>query len=192
MAARGMSAGMLAAIVAGHLRPAIFYEGTFLDSGGAETYLRLWTGLGPKDWDGKTWTGGGQLLGVSPIVESSSLKAVGFEISVSGVKVANIAIATESAQRSRFQAGRVWLALYDAAGAVVADPYLLKRGKFDLIPIRESGDTCTITAKYEDRLNDLQTPNERRWTHDDQQLRSPGDRGFEYVESLQDATFRVS
>lgn len=192
MTARAMTADMLAAIVAGHVNVAVFYEGAFINGSGGTDYLRLWTGVGSIDWNGATWSGGGRLLDISPITESGTLKAVGFDVTITGVLASNVAIAVESGRRSRRQYGKLWLAVFDAAGALVADPYLLKRGKLNKMPISDDAETATITVRYEDRLLGLQRASERRWTHEDQQLRSPGDLGFEYVEALQDQTFQLS
>lgn len=190
MAARDLTASMLAAIQAGNVRPALLYEGTFVNAGtGATEYLRLWTGVGTLSWDGKSWTGGGGLLSISAIGESSRVQAIGFEVSMSGQDTTKVSLALQSVRKNRD--GKLWLALFDAAGAVIADPYLLKRGLFSQIPIRDDGGTATITAVYEDRLDALNIPRELRYTHESQQLRSPGDTGFKKVEALQDATFKL-
>lgn len=187
MAARDLTVAFRAAIIAGHVRPAILYEGEFVDSFEATQYLRLWTGVGPLTWDGKTWTGGGALLRISPIAESSSLQAIGFEVTVPGVQQDKVATGMTAVRKNR--PGTVWLMLFDAAGGIILDPYLLQRGKFDTVPIDESGATCTVTFRYEDRMLDLNTAHERRYTHEDQQQRSPGDMGFSQVELLQDMNF---
>jgi hypothetical protein len=69
---------------------------------------------------------------------------------------------------------------------VIADPYPLRRGRFDVAPIARDGETMTIRARYEDRLIDLERPRERRYTREDQQLRLAGDKGFDQVPELQD------
>jgi hypothetical protein len=188
MTERDLTAGMLSGIQTGNTRPALFYEGEFLASGSPDAqFLRLWTGVGSIVWDSKTWTGGGQLLKISPIAESGRIQAQGFEVTVSGMPSDKISLALQSVQKNR--AGRLWLGLINSAGAVVADPYLLKRGRFEMIPIEDDGTNATITARYTDRLETLQQPRERRYTHEDQQLRAAGDLGFQYVEQLQDSQF---
>jgi hypothetical protein len=71
---------------------------------------------------------------------------------------------------------------------VIADPYPLRRGRFDVAPItRDPGSgTVTIEARYEGPLARLLVPNVRHYTHEDQQLRLAGDKGFDQVEALQD------
>jgi hypothetical protein len=399
MATRDLTAGMTAAVQAGTIRPAILYEGEFDDGAGGSAFVRLWSGIGTLSWNGQSWLGAGNLLGIGEINESTALRANAFEVWLTGVSSSLIAIALTAARKNR--SGKLWLALFNpvaylslpgvsgnyastsdtvansvtgdldcivdvaaddwapavnmvlmakwidavnrsfifrinvggalglvysrdgaetlsvtstvvtgfgagvrrygrftraaASGDVffymstdkiiwtqlgamrpssagglfdnsselrvgayssgvgfwhlagkvyaaemrngingpvvasfdplrygtgaltaqmitgetwtiaqsggtpavivraddvmIADPYLLKRGRFDTIPIDDSGATSRITVRYEDRLAALGIPRERRYTTADQALRAPGDRGFEYVEALQDATF---
>ena len=183
MSARGLTSGMLTAIAAGTVRPAVLFEGVFV-SGGVDQYLRLWTGAGDLSWNGHTWTGSGELLGISPVEEAAEVRAVGFTVTLSGMPSALIANALTNARQGK--AGTLWLALFDATGALIADPYQLQGGRLDFTVIEDNGDTCTIGAQYEPRMVDLEKPRERRYTHEDQQLDYPGDLGFQYVPSLQD------
>lgn len=185
MAERDLSAGMLAAIAEGVVSAAMLIEIEY-ESGGQQ-FLRIWTGVGALSWDGKTWSGGGKVLEVSPMPESRELKAIGFSVKVSGMLSQDISIALQSLRKGR--SGKVWLALFDGAGAIISDPYLAKRGRFSIAPIRDEGSTCTIEARYEDRLSDLSKPKERRYTHEDQQTTNPGDTGFRHVPGLQDRDF---
>lgn len=180
MAARDLTSAMATAIAAGTVRPAIFMEGEFASS----QFVRLWTGVGTYAWNGYGWTGGGQLLAVSAIEETADNKAVGFVVTLSGMPSANISLALQSARQGK--PGKLWLALFNAAGALIVDPYLMRRGRFDVMVIDDAGDTCTIQAQYEDRLIDLERPRGRRYTNADQQIDYPDDLGFEYVPSLQD------
>jgi hypothetical protein len=185
MAERELTAGVLSAIAAGTVRPVIFFEGEYV-SGGAAAFLRLFTGVGQLAWDGKTWTGGRELLGISAIQETTNLQAVGFAVRVSGLDAAKLSIALQSMRKNK--PGRLWLGFFDAAGALIADPYPLRRGRFDIAPIERSGETMTIEARYEDRLVRLEIPNERRYTSEDQQREFPDDKGFDMVPKLVDLT----
>jgi len=183
MASRNLTAPMLAAIAAGTVRPGLLYEGEFV-SGGSPAFLNLWSGVGLLSWDSKTWTGGGQLMGLSPIEESRQMSAVGFTVTLSGMPSSLIATALANVRQGR--PGKLWLALFDAAGAIIADPYPLQSGRLDVSLIEDAGETCTISVQYESRLVDLERARERRWTHEDQQIDHVGDLGFEYVAALQD------
>jgi hypothetical protein len=162
--------------------PVLLYEGTFF-SAGAEVLLNLWSGFGDLVYDGKTWIGGGNLLGVTPVEETTEMRAIGFTVSLNGQSSANISTALQSVRQGK--PGKLWLALLDQAGAVL-DKQILKRGKLDVVVIEDSGADCRISVTYEDVLIDLERPRERKYTHEDQQLDYPGDKGFSAVPMLQD------
>lgn len=189
MATRDLTSGMATAVQAGTVYPAILYEGEFDDGAGGSAFLRLWSGRGTLSWNGFSWTAAGNLIGINGIEESSELRANAFEGWLSGASSALVATALVSARKNR--SGKIWLALFsDAAmSSPIADPYLLKQGRFDTIPIDDSGDTAKITVRYEDRLATLGIARERRYTSADQARRDAADTGFRYVESLQDAQF---
>jgi hypothetical protein len=183
MAERALSASVITAIEAGTICPVIFCELEY-DSGGSPAFLRLFTGVGQITWDSKVWTGGRDLLSISPIRETKNPEAIGFEVVLSGLPSANLALVLSALRKNK--PGRLWLGFLDAAGAVIADPYALRRGRFDIAPISRDGDSMTVRARYEDRLIDLERPRERRYTREDQQLRLAGDKGFDQVPELQD------
>lgn len=187
MASRNLTAGMLAAIAASKVYPALFAEMEFAASGSPDgtEYLRLWTGAGSKAWNGYTWTGAGQMLSISPITESRRVEAIGFTVTLTGLRQLDLERVLNRARQGR--ACTVWLACMDANGTIVVDPYQLQKGKMDYPMTQDSGDTCTISAQFESRLIDLEKARNRRYTHDDQQIDYPGDLGFEFVPSLQDA-----
>jgi hypothetical protein len=180
---------MATAVQAGTVRPALIYEGEFVDGGGLPTFVRLWSGIGTLSWNGQSWLGAGNLLGMSEIRESTGLRANAFEVWLTGVSTSLISTALVSSRKNR--SGKLWLALFNPNDYTtpIADPYLLKKGRFDTIPIDDSGTASRITVRYEDRLATLGIPRERRYTTADQALRLAGDKGFEYVEGLQDSQF---
>jgi hypothetical protein len=185
---RDLSAGMLAAISAGTVRLAILYEGVFV-SGGVDTSVYLWTGIGTLTWDGHAWLAGGILLGISPVEETGETRAVGFEVSLSGMSQTMVSLFLQSVRSGR--RGKLWLALFNAGNwsTPIDAPYPIRSGRFDVGLIEDDGDKCIIVAKYEDRLRDLERPRENRWTKEDQDLLVPGDTGFDSNAALQDAVF---
>jgi hypothetical protein len=52
--------------------------------------------------------------------------------------------------------------------------------------IEEGAETSVIQLSVENRLLDLERARVRRYTSNDQQSRLPGDRGFDFVETIQD------
>lgn len=177
--ARDLTVGASGAAEAGTVRPAFLYEGEF--TGG---FVRLWTGVGPLSWDGKTWQGAGELLGMSEIKQSSRIQADGVQLTLSGMPSSLVSLVSGQARQGKV--GTIWLAFLDAAGAIIPDPYIAFRGRLDVPEVGFDGETAAITINYESRLVDLQRARERRLTNEDQRIDFPDDRGFEYVPSLQE------
>lgn len=175
---RGLTGEALAALTASEVRIALFFEGQF--PGGA---VRLWTGLGPILWNGETWAGAGTLIGVSEIEDGTRVEAAGLAVTLSGVPADLVQTVIAEAQQGL--PGRVWIAFLTADGDIIADPVLAFAGRLDVPEIRDAADSCLITVSYESRLIDLQRAREWRYTHESQQALFPGDRGFEYVTSIQ-------
>lgn len=177
---RSMTAAFEAALLQQDVRPALFFEGQF-----ATGFVRLWTGLGNVDWNGQTWAGAGNLIGISAMEEGADIVARGVSVSLSGVPTSLVSVAIVDAQQGL--PGRMWVALVTPTGAIIADPVQAFVGRLDVPSLADGGDTCTITISYEGRLIDLNTPRELRYTHESQQQLYLGDLGFEYVTSIQDA-----
>jgi hypothetical protein len=180
--ARALSAAMLAAIVTGDLRPVFFYEGEF--TGG---WLRLFSGYGTMSWNGYTWTGDAGMMQITDIQEVSELQAINFTVSLNGEMPAVISAALSQVRRGK--PGSVWLGLLDSSGALLADPFLCFKGRADKPSIIPDPSHATVSVAYESRLIDGARRRERRYTSEDQQIDHPGDLGFDYVPSLQDAVF---
>lgn len=176
---RDVTDDYLAALEAGELCPAIFFEGAF-----ASGWVRVWTGARDITWDGKIWTGAGALIGLGTLEETSEVVASGTTVSLSGVPLELIGLAIEEARQG--SPGRIWLAMLTPEREVIADPVQAFSGRLDVPEIAEDGSSCTITISYESRLIDLNVPRSWRYTHESQQVLHPGDRGFEHVTAIQD------
>lgn len=182
MSGRDVTTAFANAIIAPVVYVALLYEGEF-EMG----VVRLWTGIGPLDWDSKTWTGAGHLLSISPVGENAELRADGFEVKLSGMPSTSLAVALTNLAQGK--PGRVWLAAFTADWQIIPDPYELQAGKLDVMPIDIAADrTATISARYEGEFIDLDTPRNMLYTHEDQQLFHPGDTGFRFMTKLNDAT----
>ena len=109
--ARDLTTAVAAAIAAPSVRPAVFYEGVYTTG-----TLRLWSGIGPIEWNGHTWTGAGQMIGVAPITEVSDIRAVGFSVSLSGEASALISANLSAARQGL--SGKVWLGVFESISYV--------------------------------------------------------------------------
>ena len=80
----------------------------------------------------------------------------------------------------------IWQGLLDAGHQVIADPYSPWAGRMDVMSI-ELGEAATITLTGAHRLADMDRPRGGRCNDADQQSRYPGDKFFEFLESMQNA-----
>lgn len=180
MSVRELGEDLAAAIAADVVYPLLLVE---IDS--ADGFIRVHSGIGDLSWDSKTWTGTGDLGGISAIDESTDVQANGVRFTLSGVPSALLSYALTHAEQGR--AAKVWLACFDAAGEMQGDPYLLFTGLTDVPTIEDSGDTAVIGITAESRLIDLERARVRRYTPEDQKLTDPDDKGFDFVAGLQEA-----
>lgn len=176
---RGLSGPFLAALSSEVLRPAIFFKASF-----ATGDLRLWSGLGEITALSEAYAGAGALLGLSSIDETQDVVASGASVSLSGIPSELVSAALDEVEQGRV--GSLYLGLLDDTGQLVDDPVLLFQGRVDVPEIADDIDTCTITISYESRLIDLTRAQEWRYTDESQKALFAGDRGFEYVTTIQD------
>jgi hypothetical protein len=178
--ARPLTAGVAAASGAPSARVALFAE--FLFDGGP---VRLWSGIGAIAWDGKTWTGAGTLGSVGLIEETSELRATGATFTLSGIPSELVAVALGEPYQGRRCA--LWLAFLDEAWAVIADPIQVFAGRMDTSEITDGGASAAIRINAENRLIDLERAGDvPTYAPEDQKRLFPGDRGLDYVPSLQE------
>jgi len=182
--ARALTAGLEAGTLADWVQPLLLVEMLF-----GSGPVRLWTGIGDFQWSNRTWTGTGTLLGLSPIEETTEVRANGVRLSLSGVPSDVLALALAEPYQNR--PCSIFLAVQNTnTGALIADPYEVFRGRMDTMTIEEGGEDATVAIAAESRLLDLERPRERRYDHQDQQITASGDRFFEYVPSIQDTEIR--
>jgi hypothetical protein len=180
--ARDLEPTLLTALSDTVLRPVFLIELTT----SIET-VRLATGIGSLFWSGSPvneWIGVGDVVGLSPIGETREIRATGIKLTISNISADDVTMALTDAVQGLSL--KVYLAALTDAGAIVVDPFLAFSGLTDEVNMIESGDTCTMEISAESDLLRLQIANESRFTHDFQQIRFPGDLGFEFVEQLQE------
>jgi hypothetical protein len=173
--------------------------------------LRIWTGQGTLSFGGFDWTGAGTLLDVSAIEETSEIAARGATITLSGLPSEVISLALQQPYQGRIC--NIYFGMFSTAasgGSLIlesGDYILLEDGDkilieselvdntdltkifsgfMDEMNIEESSDTSQIELKVENKLIDLERQRVRRYTSAYQKSIYPGDKGFDFVESLQD------
>jgi hypothetical protein len=147
------------------------------------TTLYLWSGMGDVTWGGHTWTGVGSFGGVSGITSSSEIAAERVTLTLSGIDPTLVSVAFNEIRQS--YPVRIYIGFTDADGSVVVTPVLVCAGTTDVPTLNDAGDACTIQLTVETPMVDLQRACGRRYTHDDQQISYPGDKGFQYVPGIQ-------
>tara|TARA_R100001480_G_scaffold224_2_gene656 strand:+ start:255 stop:833 length:579 start_codon:yes stop_codon:yes gene_type:complete len=181
--ARDITTAFKNAIEGSVVRPIIGVELEFSDG-----TLRFWNGYGnltmTAGGSSKTFTGAGDLLGVSEIEESSTLSMSGVTLTLAGIKSSIIATALGANYTNR--KGAIYLGLYDTSSNVIADVYTLFKGNMDVMNIQEGAETCIITLKLESRLITFEKASNRMYTLEDQKVDFPNDIGFEFIPDLQD------
>jgi hypothetical protein len=181
--ARSVTTAFNNAIVSQVVRPLLACELEF-----STGTLRFWNGYGDLTMtaggSSNTFTGLGDLIGVSAISESDQVEAIGATLSLTGIKSSIISAALSANYTNRNAS--IFLGLFDTNKSVISDVYTLFKGKMDIMKIDEGPESATIVLSLENRLIALDRAKERRYTHEDQQLSFSGDKGFEFVPDLQD------
>lgn len=177
--ARDLTAGMATEVAAASLTPILLVEFLF-DSGP----LRLWSGYRDLPWNSVTWTGNGDLLAVSEVVETAETTAQGMTFTLSGVNAAILSLVEGEDCQNRV--ARLYLGALDSGGAVIADPYEARRLLMSHMEDVDDGAGVTVVLFCEDVLADFERPVERRYTNQDQHLDYPDDDFFEFVPDLQE------
>lgn len=180
---RDISPAVVAEIAKPSIHPRFFVELDFLSAP-----VRLWTGLGQFEWDGKTWTGAGDLLGFDEIEEASDGSATTVTLTVSGIP-SNL---TGPIYQDQWQ-GRsayIWFGLLDSSGSIVEEPIMLRQGVMDTLNDADDGKSATFSLAIQTEA--LDQGNNRSWrlTNEIQQEFFPGDKGLEYTVALQKIPLR--
>lgn len=171
---RTLTTAMSNAATASVVRPIFLIKMAF-DS----TTLNIWNGVGDLTFDSATYSGMGDLLGISQIDESSDISARGINVTLTGLKNSFLSLALNEDYQGR--ALTVYLGAFDSTGSLIADPVVVFSGFMDVMTITESGDSSTISLAVENKLIAFERTKERRYTPEDQKIDFPNDRGFEYV-----------
>lgn len=177
--ARTLTAGMITELTAAQLSPVLLIKAEF-DSGN----LCLWSGIGSITYSGDTYLGAGNLLSVSAVTETVNLEANGVTVTVSGIPSSIITTAlTEDYQGRKIS---FYFGCLNTSGALISDPYLLFKGRMDVMDIVSSGETISVAVTAESATIDFRRVKERRFTKEDQQAFYATDKGLEYISQLQD------
>jgi hypothetical protein len=135
-------------------------------------------------WDGRTFLANGWLLPIQGIEQSTDVGNYGFDLALSGISGALISLIL--ANQDRGERGSIWLAFFNASSVLIGDPILLYRGLIDSCEIEDKLENPSASIKLENDLSRFDTSQNYRFADESHKVYYPDDRGFEYVESLED------
>lgn len=177
---RTLTGPMAAEVAKAQIAPVFFVEMDFTSG-----FLRAWNGYGAIEWNGQTWTGGGELMALGQIEETRAIEATSLSLSLSGVPPALVSVAYNDFSQGR--PVKVWLGLMETpTGLVTADPVQIFAGRMDTISDQDDGQSAMISVSAESNLADLDRLRVRYLTDQDQVRLFAPDRSLRYMPSIQD------
>jgi hypothetical protein len=167
--------------------------------------LRMWTGQGTLVLeDGTQWVGLGTLLNISTVEETSEIAVKGAVLTLTGVASETLSLALNQPYQGRVcniyfgtllkgfiqQENDSYILLQDGGRIYLQESSKtlneIFSGYMDQMNISEGADTSTIELTVENKLIDLERARVARFTSAYQKSVYSGDRGLDFVESLQD------
>ena len=134
-------------------------------------------------WDNHLWLGLGVLGVISPIEEGTELQMYGVTLTISGIPLDTLDDAFNTNYQGR--SAKIWLALLGDNSQIINSPILVFSGRMDTMNI-ELGSTAAISISIESKLTDWGRARVLKYTHEDQQLLYPGDKGLEFVSKIEE------
>jgi hypothetical protein len=169
----------IATVIANALDDDVIEPFFAVDLGFDSGTLRLWTGIGTRSINGEDYIGAGNFLQISDMQETAEIQAAGATLTLSGIPSELLSLALTEPYQQR--PARIYFGLVGSE----ADMAEVFTARMDQMTIEEGPETCIIQLTVENVLVDLERPRVLRYTNNDQQSRFPGDRGFEFVETIQ-------
>lgn len=141
--------------------------------------IRLWTGIGEREINGQTYFGTGTLLQMSGLEEQGSLASTVATVTLAAISSSIVALALDEPYQGR--PAKIYFGCTN-----VADVVEVFSGQMNTMTIEDSGEFSKIVLSIDSKLVLLNQANERRYTHESQTARHPGDSFFSFVADLQD------
>ena len=146
--------------------------------------ILVWSGTDDITINSETYTGAGELLNVSRIEEDAEISSNGIAVGLAFMDktILNYAL-TERYQNRPIT---VLLGFTMGGSNEVAGSMTVFKGRMQSMRINDTPDGAMISLSAESRLNDLSRPRGYRYTNDAQDHLFSGDKGFAFVQTLQD------
>lgn len=143
---------------------------------------RFWTGVGPLEWNGYTWTGASVLGQVTPIKQTTTLAIQEIVFSLAAVDPAIVATLSDDV---RNRSGKVWFTCIGPGNSVI-DPFQIVDSELDYQSFSADADGkvgISITARS--GFYTLVRALDESWTSEEQHVVYPTDSGLDLISSLQ-------
>lgn len=178
---RTTDTSLIAAIDSPSFQLALFVQLTF-----SSATVYLWSGYGSVTWNGQTWTGLGTLIGIEAVEDGITVQARGVAVSLSGLDPTLL-----SDCMAEFVLGGpaiIYLVPY-VSGTLYTVPFTVWLGTMDRPTIEvPDASSAKITINCENTFISMNTPADRRYTTEDQQMQWPDDLGMSFVDGIQNLT----
>lgn len=194
MSEKPLTVALRSATQADSLSPLFFIEADFPAPTGIVRVCTL--GGDYFKWNGYQWEGFGGVLTISPVTETTDLRAQSYKIGVDLLDGSWLDPTTLGDFNGR--SCKLWLGNYDPTipedlsadtdPRLTLDPFLLVDGWIDQDELTEDGRSGSLEFTIIDRMEVLNRKSDLRYTQEHQNMLFPssGDIGLEYIPSLQD------
>lgn len=172
-----LSPAMAAALTSTRREPCwlFWFEGESSD-------LRAWSGMHDLAYDGQIWKGVGHVLGMETLDRGDAMSFRQQQFSLMGM---DPQVLSELDGSVRGRGGKVWLACRNTYGKIIADPLLIADVIQDTLDWSISdGSTVKLILNTYESFKQLGKPSGRKWSHESQMQRYPGDVGFKYTQAI--------
>jgi hypothetical protein len=172
-----------------------------------DSIVRTWTGVGLLTLaDGTEWYGAGEILEISSVEETQEMAAKGATVTMSGIPSELLSLALSEPYQGRvcniyfgnflrgylLKEGGAFI-LYENGSKIGLEANKtgfnqMFSGYMDQMNIEEGPQTSTIELTVENKLINLERARVARFTSGYQKSKFAGDKGLDFVESMQDKT----
>lgn len=147
--------------------------------------MRMWTGVGTRRFGGLDWDGIGNIIEISEITRLQNGQADPFEITVSAPEEIILLGLVEFAGEALDRELNVYLQFLNfEADAPLGEPWQIRDGIMRGASLTVDTDAQTLSIKCDTLSSRRNRPPYGMLTDRDQKARYPGDRGLEFVHSL--------
>ena len=189
--ARDIDASTLAEFTSSELQVYFAVELTLPDSNSPAQNIvdRMWTGYTDQsitiDGSTNTYTGMGELLQISGTSEPSDLAANGLQMQILATTTVISALRDLEYQGKPI---KVYLGAVNSSGSIL-EPILYFEGFNDKLTFTQNADEILVTLSAEHKFISLSNASNRRYTHNDQILNFPADKGFSHLNATTKAFY---